>query len=337
MYTPGTYSALTSTTSTLHSDISFTMSTPSARSTPTTICPSKEASLKRPRSAYKQVLAKLHAGFATLRLKAKKTKKSVTGGRLAPVTADAPVEKFGRPTRAISLPDAYYGWERFAKTSARFITGLFDCPSTLPGTGPEYPDLAQFVAYALFLCQFESAVNEYAMYLLWRMKSKHPEFKFAHGHGMYLAALGLAAKMTGRNDPSSESWSMIGQWIFSAKQLEVDQERLCELLNWKFEIDPEEMAMVMEHVRRGEQPDVEPIPLPTDFDDDDCADSIHSVDSTYSLSTCSIPSTWSICSRRGWDELARNDSAVSIAFGKVNTNPYGGLQSRASFSALSDN
>ncbi|KEP50044.1 hypothetical protein V565_087810 [Rhizoctonia solani 123E] len=322
MFNPANYSTLTSTPSTLYSDISFAMSAPSAYSMPTTVCSSEIASLKRPQSAYKQVLAKVRAGLTTLKLKAKKEKKSVTGGQLAPVTAAAPAEKFGHPTRAIFLPDAYYGWEVTAKISARFVTELFDCPSTLPGAGPEYPDLAEFIAYALFLCQFEPKVNDHALYLLWRMKTKHPELKLAHGHGIYLAALGLAAKMAGHEDCSSEHWTMAGQWIFSAKQLEINQERLGELLLWKFEVNPEEMAKVMERVPCGEHPSVETTPLPADYEDEDCADSIYSINSLSSLSTCSIPSTWSLCSMRGWNELAHNDSAVTTALGEKATNPY---------------
>ncbi|KAH7326872.1 hypothetical protein B0J17DRAFT_632812 [Rhizoctonia solani] len=115
-------------------------------------------------------------------------------------------EKFGRPTRAIFLPDAYYGWEHTAKISTRFIVSLFGCPLTLPDTSLEYPDLAQFIAYALFLCQFEPEVNDYAMCLLWRLKFEHPDLKPTHGHGMYLAALCLAAKMAGEEDCSSEPW-----------------------------------------------------------------------------------------------------------------------------------
>ncbi|CAE7169246.1 unnamed protein product [Rhizoctonia solani] len=285
------------------------------------IASSKVGSLKQPQSAFKQVLAKLRARFSTLRLKAKKTKSPATGGQLAPIATDPPAEKFGHPTRVIFLPDVYYGWEHVAKISARSITELFGCPSRLPGTGSEYPDLAEFIAYALFICQFELEVNEHAMYLLWRLKAKHPDLKLAHGHGMYLAALNLAARMAGHDDCSSESWTMIGQWIFNSEKFDVNQRRLCELLAWKFEVDPAEMAIVMEHIHQGEQSAVGPIPLP--FDYDDCAESIRSIGTSSSLSTCSIPSIWSLSSMRGWDELAHRDSAIMTASGEnVNTNPY---------------
>ncbi|KEP54078.1 hypothetical protein V565_022410 [Rhizoctonia solani 123E] len=302
----------------------FTISTPSGYNIPTTVYSSKVALHRQPQRAYKQVLAKLRAGLATLKLKTKKTRntrKPTTGSQLTPTTTDEPAERFGHPNRAINLPDAYYGWEYTAKISAKFVTGLFDCPSILPGTGPEYPGLAEFVAYALFLCQFEPQVNDHALYLLWCMKILHPDLKLAHGHGMYLAALGLAAKMAGQDDCSSDSWTMVGQWIFNAEQLETNQDRLGELLLWRLEVDPKKMAMVMKHVYCGGQPNAQPTPFPADYDD--YTSSVHSTSTSSSLSSCSILSIWSFRPTSIWNELACCSSAVTMAASEgVNRYPY---------------
>ncbi|CCO37048.1 hypothetical protein RSOLAG1IB_05222 [Rhizoctonia solani AG-1 IB] len=321
---PTNSSTLTSTYSTIHSDISFAMSGPSVHSVPTTTRSSQLGPLRGPRRAYKQVMAKLRTGLSSLKLKTKKAKKTVTGGQLASAAADAPAGKFGRPIRAVTLPDAYYGWEHAAKTSAQYIMKLFDCPSSLPGTCPddEYPELAEFIAYALFICQFELHVNDYALCLLWRLKEKHPEFEPPYGHGIYLAALSLAAKMTGHEDFSPECWAMAGQWIFSNAKLELSEHCLGGMLLWKLDIGEEQMESIMEHIRVGDEPAIDPIPLPPDYDDDDS--SILSVDTSSSLSTCSILSTWSLVSMREWDESTRGDSAIMTAPDeKVDTNPYG--------------
>ncbi|CAE6380801.1 unnamed protein product [Rhizoctonia solani] len=219
MHTSANNSALISAYSTLPSHIFFAMSVSSTHSMPTTIQSSEMASLKGPRCAYRRVLEKLRTGLTSLKLKTKK--KISTGGKLAPVAADTPTEKFGRPTRAVVLLDKYYGWEHAAKTSAEYMIKLFDCPSTLPGINPdeEYPELAEFIAYALFICQFKSQVNDYAMCLLWRLKAEYPQFKPAYGHGMYLPALTLAAKTAGHEDLSPECWAMAGQWILSTSQI----------------------------------------------------------------------------------------------------------------------
>ncbi|KAJ1302088.1 hypothetical protein OPQ81_000920 [Rhizoctonia solani] len=172
------------------------------------------------------------------------------------------------------------------------------------------------------------------MCLLWRLKVEHPGIRLTHGHGMYLAALSLAEKMTGHEDCSLEDWAMVGQWIFSAEQLEMYQQCLGGLLLWKLEFDTEDMARIVEHVQCGRQPDVEPISFPAEYDDD-CAESIRPISTSSLLSTCTIPSTWSLCSMHGWDESTRKDSVMMAAPGeKGNTNPYADTESQRNLAAL---
>ncbi|KAF8734811.1 Cyclin, N-terminal domain, partial [Rhizoctonia solani] len=316
-------STSTSTYSSTPSDTLFVMMTPSIHSESTTTHSSKVASFKSSRRAYKQVLAKLHAGLTLFKPKTKKTKKFATGGQLAPVAADAPAEKLGHPTRAVELPDAYYGWEYASKTSAEYIVKLFNCSPILPEDG--YPELGEFIAYALFIFQVDSRANDYALSLLSKLKMAHPDFQPVCGHAIYLAALTLAAKMTGHGYVSPECCMMAGQWMFTTAQIELNEQFLGDLLCWDLDVNHEQIESTREHVRVGREPDVEPVPLTPEYDDD--TSSIYSIDSCSSLSTCSILSTWSLHSMRGWDESTHNDSAITTAPGeKVNTSPYGDVE-----------
>ncbi|CAE6380785.1 unnamed protein product [Rhizoctonia solani] len=78
----------------------------------------------------------------------------------------------------------------------------------------------------------------------------------------------------------------------------------------------------MQHVRAGGEPGIDTVPLPPDYEEED-PNSIHSTETYCSLSTCSLLSTWSLLSMRGWDESTRMDSAITTRPGeKIDTNPY---------------
>ena len=68
---------------------------------------------------------------------------------------------------------------------------------------------------------------------------------------------------------------MVGQWIFSTKQLEIDQFCVGELLGWDLEFEVEEIARIMkEYVQHGGPLYPEPIWVPLyHFEDDRANDS----------------------------------------------------------------
>ncbi|KAJ1310698.1 hypothetical protein OPQ81_009223 [Rhizoctonia solani] len=186
--------------------------------------------------------------FSIRGLKAiKKTKKNMNGGQWAPAMTPA---KLGRPQRE-PHPDPYYGHERTAKMSARFIHDLFKCSNTFCDGGiPDntYPTLDEFIAYALFRSNSDIHVHYYAMYLIWRIHIKHPEMRAHHSHDTYLAALMVAKRMVSPRDYASESWSEVGQSIYSLARLADNEQRLCKMVGWEVDVNVTRVGMIEEQI-----------------------------------------------------------------------------------------
>ncbi|EUC65637.1 cyclin, putative, partial [Rhizoctonia solani AG-3 Rhs1AP] len=140
--------------------------------------------------------------------------------------------------------DEFYGWAQVAKTSARFISTLLNCPETLLSTDPgeTHPDLAHYIALSLHRSRLPLCVHQYALYLIWRVKCLNPEFRPKHAHGTYLTALMLAAKQSYDGVYSLNDWVTIGQDIFEPSQLRDNEWRMCERLEWKFLVHPMDLV-----------------------------------------------------------------------------------------------
>ncbi|KDN47779.1 hypothetical protein RSAG8_03199, partial [Rhizoctonia solani AG-8 WAC10335] len=164
----------------------------------------------------------------------------VTGGQLAPGHPITPVQ----PHETAVRMDEFYGWAQVAKTSARFVSTLLDCPEILPSTDltEVNPDLAHFIAFALSRSRMPLCVHQYALHLIWRVKSLNPEFKPKHAHGTYLTALMLAAKHSHDGVYSLNDWASIGQDIFEPSQLRENEWRMCERLEWRFLVHPMDLV-----------------------------------------------------------------------------------------------
>ncbi|KAG8763192.1 hypothetical protein FRC11_005548 [Ceratobasidium sp. 423] len=165
----------------------------------------------------------------------------VASGQLAPEHANTTQAE---PRQATVRADEYYGYAQVAKTSARSLSTLLDCPETLPSTDPAdvNPDLAHFIAYALYRPQLPLCVHHYALHLTWRVKFPNPDFNPKHAHGTYLTALMLAAKQSHDIDYSINAWASAGKHIFEASQLRENEWRMCERLQWRFLVDPMDLV-----------------------------------------------------------------------------------------------
>ncbi|EUC56365.1 hypothetical protein RSOL_174570, partial [Rhizoctonia solani AG-3 Rhs1AP] len=135
--------------------------------------------------------------------------------------------------------------------SAYFIHDLFKCSSSFsPGGIPDdtYPSLDKFIAYALSRSESDLDVHHYAMYLIWRMHIKNPELRMYHSYETYLVALMLATKQVVPKQYASESWSEVGQSMYSLKRLLETEQRLCAMVGWELEVDATLVEMIEEQV-----------------------------------------------------------------------------------------
>ncbi|CUA74467.1 hypothetical protein RSOLAG22IIIB_11222 [Rhizoctonia solani] len=236
----------------------------------------------------------------------------VSGGQLAP---ERVIMLRAQPHQMTMQTDDFYGWAQAAKTGARFLSTLLDCPDTLPSTDPTEtnPDLARFIALALHRSRLPLCVHQYASYLVLRVKSLNPDFSPKHAHGTYLTALMLAAKQSHDGIYSLDDWAWIGQDIFEASQLRENEWRMCERLGWKLLVHPMDLvkfAWAME-VEYGELDEGAPSGN-MDYAESGLglgrlfSASVSSLASLSSSSSHSLSSPWS-----GWGKATPSGSSMS--------------------------
>ncbi|CAE6439485.1 unnamed protein product [Rhizoctonia solani] len=169
----------------------------------------------------------------------------VSGGQLAPKNANTALSQL-----ATVHIDEHYGWAQVAKTSARFLSTLLTCPETLPSDdlAEYYPDLSHFIASVLYKSCLPLCVHQYAVHLIWRLKSFNPDFAPKHTHGTYLTALMLASKHSYDGEYPISDWASIGQNIFEPSQLRDNEWRMCERLGWKLLVHTMDLVKVARKV-----------------------------------------------------------------------------------------
>ncbi|KAG8945467.1 hypothetical protein FRC04_000752 [Tulasnella sp. 424] len=152
--------------------------------------------------------------------------------------------------------DSYYGHEEVAKMCARFITALFSCPDVPPPpasgaapTGPQ-PTLAAFIAYALHRTRLASSVTYCALFLLSRLKGRFPAARGSSGHRLFISAFMIASKVICDDTYSNKSWCVVGQGMFSLREINQMEREMCSYLEWVLNVKPEELAEFEAEVKR---------------------------------------------------------------------------------------
>jgi len=148
-----------------------------------------------------------------------------------------------------NIPDPYYGHEDTAKICARFISALFSCPDTPPpptattttsSSSPSTP-LAQFIAYALHRTRLHSCVTFTALFLLSRLKNRFPAARGSSGHRLFISAFMIASKVVCDDTYSNKSWCVVGQGMFSLREINQMEREMCGYLEWHLNFDPQEL------------------------------------------------------------------------------------------------
>ncbi|QRV98145.1 Cyclin, N-terminal domain [Ceratobasidium sp. AG-Ba] len=151
-----------------------------------------------------------------------------------------------------STPDQFYGHEDTAKMCARFITHLFSCPDVPPATSSSAvtPSLAHFVAYALHRTRLHSSVTFCALYLLSRLKNRFPAARGSSGHRLYISAFMIASKVICDDTYSNKSWCVVGQGMFTLREINQMEREMCGYLEWVLNVKPEDLRDFEAMVRK---------------------------------------------------------------------------------------
>ncbi|EPQ26778.1 uncharacterized protein PFL1_05756 [Pseudozyma flocculosa PF-1] len=143
--------------------------------------------------------------------------------------------------------DPYFGHRDMAILCEKVIKTLFACPldatgpgvSALTSSGKPTPRLAEFIAYALYRTRLPVFVTHQALYLLKRLKSRFPAARGSSGHRLFISALMLASKSSCDDTYSNKSWVIVGQGLFSLREINQMERELFGYLGYKVNVEPE--------------------------------------------------------------------------------------------------
>jgi hypothetical protein len=139
---------------------------------------------------------------------------------------------------------------------ARFITALFSCPDVPPppanGPAPATPPpaLAPFIAYALHRTRLNASVTFCALFLLSRLKGRFPAARGSSGHRLFISAFMIASKVICDDTYSNKSWCVVGQGMFSLREINQMEREMCSYLEWVLNVKPEELSEFEAEVKR---------------------------------------------------------------------------------------
>lgn len=133
--------------------------------------------------------------------------------------------------------------------AAGFITSLFACPDILPhapalsptGAPVPSPSLAVFIAYALHRTRLNASVTFAALFLLQRLKGRFPAARGSSGHRLFISAFMIASKIICDDTYSNKSWCVVGQGLFSLKEINQMEREMCGYLEWVLNVPPTEL------------------------------------------------------------------------------------------------
>lgn len=141
--------------------------------------------------------------------------------------------------------------------AAAFITSLFSCPDSPPpssavtaaGTPVPSPKLANFIAYAFHRTRLSSSVTFASLFLLQRLKARFPAARGSSGHRLFISAFMIASKVVCDDTYSNKSWCVVGQGMFSLREINQMEREMCGYLEWVLNVQHLELEQFTEKVQ----------------------------------------------------------------------------------------
>lgn len=166
-------------------------------------------------------------------------------------TASSSKASSSKSTKRSESQDRFYGYRETSELCERFILYLFACPldSTSASAnlssqnGTPAPRLCEFIAYALYRTRLPEAVTFQALYLLLRLKIRFPAARGSSGHRLFISALMIASKSSCDDTYSNKSWAIVGQGLFSLREINQMERELFGYLGYKVNVSPEDLEM----------------------------------------------------------------------------------------------
>lgn len=147
----------------------------------------------------------------------------------------------------------------------KFITDLFSCPtiplfaSTSGSSSPTTcPPLANFIAYAIHRTRLPEVVVFTALFLLSRLKDRFPAARGSSGHRLFISAFMIASKVVCDDTYSNKSWCIVGQNLYTLKEVNQMEREMCSYLEWILHVEASELKAFEDKVRSSYGPEAGP-------------------------------------------------------------------------------
>ncbi|KAH7339922.1 hypothetical protein B0J17DRAFT_767596 [Rhizoctonia solani] len=138
-------------------------------------------------------------------------------------------------------PPLNYDPAPFAKVSARLLSDAFGsdvCPDTVIDYAPT---LTEYITDVLSTASIERSIAVYALALLDRL-SAQDLVSMPHGtYGLFITAFTIAGKILRDHSFNNKSWAIIGQRVFTLKELNLMERKMCADLQWDLKISVQEL------------------------------------------------------------------------------------------------
>ncbi|KAI5479231.1 alternative cyclin Pcl12 [Pseudohyphozyma bogoriensis] len=167
-----------------------------------------------------------------------------------------------------STQDRFYGFRDLAELCEHVIQSLFSCPASAstqpapamsigvgrpgidtpplsPTLGKEQPPpLGEFIAYALYRTRLPVSITHQALLLLSRLKARYPSARgtATSPHRLFLSSLMLSSKISMDDTYSNKSWQVVGQGLFSLREVNQMERELFAFLGWNVVVRDEELS-----------------------------------------------------------------------------------------------
>jgi len=167
------------------------------------------------------------------------------------------------PTPKIS-GDVFYGYEDLSKMCGRFIGALFSCPNVPmfanTGAATSCPPLAHFIAYAIHRTRLPEVVVFTALFLLARLKERFPAARGSSGHRLFISAFMIASKVVCDDTYSNKSWCIVGQSLYTLKEVNQMEREMCSYLEWILHVEAAELEAFTQRVKKEYGADCPAVP-----------------------------------------------------------------------------
>ncbi|RPD57751.1 hypothetical protein L227DRAFT_551690 [Lentinus tigrinus ALCF2SS1-6] len=132
---------------------------------------------------------------------------------------------------------------------------LFACPDVPPpsptATSPTpSPPLANFIAYVIHRTKRDVSVTFAALYLLHRLKARHPAARGSSGHRLFLSGFIVASKVLCDDCYSSKAWVIVGQGMFALRDINQMEREFCKYMDWDLNVGSGALKEFEERVRQ---------------------------------------------------------------------------------------